>query len=117
MPTDKMWADMITTPKQGSAYRGNRSFMMNCDMDLPDKMIGGPGQTIERDSITGLSNVARQMPFLSDSKVTRVSHHTSMTSAQECVGSTRLLRPYWDKDGWHDVMTSAAKRVSKRLLS
>ena len=115
--TYKMWADMNNKPKQGSAFCINHSFMMNCDVELLDETIGGPDQTVEGDSIAGLSSVAHQMPFQFDSKVMGSSHHTLMTSAQECVGCMRLSRPYGDKNSWHDVMMSDAERVSKRLLS
>ncbi len=37
-PTTAMWADISTKPKQGSAFRLDRSEMMNCPVDLPDSI-------------------------------------------------------------------------------
>eukprot|EP00804_Cyclotella_cryptica_P002489 CCRYP_018085-RG/>CCRYP_018085-RG protein AED:0.29 eAED:0.29 QI:0/-1/0/1/-1/1/1/0/626 len=33
-PTETMWADMNTKPKQGRGFRVDRSYMMNCPVDL-----------------------------------------------------------------------------------
>eukprot|EP00804_Cyclotella_cryptica_P023105 CCRYP_000347-RE/>CCRYP_000347-RE protein AED:0.29 eAED:0.21 QI:0/-1/0/1/-1/0/1/0/371 len=33
-PTETMWADMNTKPKQGKAFRVDRSYMMNCPVEL-----------------------------------------------------------------------------------
>lgn len=38
-PTDEMWIDMHTKPKQGTPFRKDRSFMMNCPLDLPDETL------------------------------------------------------------------------------
>eukprot|EP00804_Cyclotella_cryptica_P006220 CCRYP_015294-RA/>CCRYP_015294-RA protein AED:0.63 eAED:0.63 QI:0/-1/0/1/-1/1/1/0/113 len=34
IPTNKMWVDINTKPKQGLGFRINRSELMNCDVDL-----------------------------------------------------------------------------------
>ena len=35
MPTDQMWIDVYTKPKQGRPFRVDRSEMMGCPVDLP----------------------------------------------------------------------------------
>lgn len=40
IPTEKMWADMNTKPKQGLPFRVDRSQMMNCEVDLDDAHDG-----------------------------------------------------------------------------
>jgi hypothetical protein len=37
MPTDKMWCDMLTKPKQGRGFRVDRSQIMNCEEDYDDE--------------------------------------------------------------------------------
>ncbi len=36
-PTDKMWSDVLTKPKQGKGFRQDRSVLMNCDEDYNDE--------------------------------------------------------------------------------
>ena len=36
-PTEEMWIDMQTKPKQGLPYRRDRSMLMNCPLDIPDE--------------------------------------------------------------------------------
>jgi hypothetical protein len=36
-PTDKMWSDVLTKPKQGAAFRQDRSMLMNCDTEYDDE--------------------------------------------------------------------------------
>ncbi len=36
-PTNEMWSDILTKPKQGAAFRRDRSMLMNCDEDYDDK--------------------------------------------------------------------------------
>jgi hypothetical protein len=35
-PTDQMWSDVLTKPKQGAAYRKDRAMLMNCDAEYDD---------------------------------------------------------------------------------
>lgn len=32
-PTDSMWSDMLTKPKQGAGFCQDRAMLMNCDVD------------------------------------------------------------------------------------
>ena len=36
-PTDKMWSDVLTKPKQGKGFRQDRSMLMNCEEDYDDE--------------------------------------------------------------------------------
>ena len=36
-PTDQMWSDMLTKPKQGKGFRVDRSWLMGCDEDYNDE--------------------------------------------------------------------------------
>ncbi len=36
-PTDKMWSDVLTKPKQGAGFRQDRAMLMNCGMDYDDE--------------------------------------------------------------------------------
>jgi hypothetical protein len=36
-PTDKMWSDVLTKPKQGKGFRVDRSWLMSCDEDYDDE--------------------------------------------------------------------------------
>lgn len=38
-PTTEMWIDINTKPKQGRPFRVDRSFIMNCPIDLPDETL------------------------------------------------------------------------------
>jgi hypothetical protein len=35
-PTDRMWSDVLTKPKQGAGFRKDRSMLMNCDLEYDD---------------------------------------------------------------------------------
>ena len=35
MPTEHMWIDVNTKPKEGRPFRVDRGMMMNCPVDLP----------------------------------------------------------------------------------
>eukprot|EP00804_Cyclotella_cryptica_P015947 CCRYP_019194-RD/>CCRYP_019194-RD protein AED:0.15 eAED:0.15 QI:0/-1/0/1/-1/1/1/0/395 len=36
-PTEKMWSDILTKPKQGAGFRRDRSYLMNVDEDYDDE--------------------------------------------------------------------------------
>lgn len=40
-PTDEMWINVNTKPKIGRPYRVDRSLIMNCPVDIPDKTLEG----------------------------------------------------------------------------
>ena len=39
-PTEEMWIDVNTKPKQGTPFRVDRSHMMNCPLTWPDETLG-----------------------------------------------------------------------------
>ena len=74
-PTEGMWADILTKPLQGKAFRLMRSKLMNCEEDYfeneePEK-----------------NKHARQKPV-----VGRVSRAGSTQPLQECVGRSAISR-------------------------
>ena len=42
MPTDKMWINVNTKPKQGRLFMVDRSEMMGCSTDLPTSISSMP---------------------------------------------------------------------------
>jgi len=74
-PTEEMWADVMTKPLQGTAFRVMRAELMNCDIiyeDPPeeDKLGSGPA----------LKTVSWKTDIASYSK-----------APQECVGQNKNL--------------------------
>ena len=39
MPTEQMWINMNTKPKQGTPFQVNRSIMVNCPVNHPDETL------------------------------------------------------------------------------
>ena len=107
IPTEHMWADMNTKPKQGIGYQTDRSLMMNCDVDLPVDPIN------EEDGGKLMTASRRRWPYPEDGRRSTVTPRVSWESVQECVGSTRHLG---DQSGWLRV-TSGLWCDSKRLFS
>eukprot|EP00804_Cyclotella_cryptica_P016675 CCRYP_001993-RA/>CCRYP_001993-RA protein AED:0.60 eAED:0.37 QI:0/-1/0/1/-1/0/1/0/214 len=112
-PTKTMWADMNTKPKQGRAFRVDRSKMMNCPEELDTSNEEGNEDEMRMISEEKRNENAPNQP----TGETHVTHntkarHVTWESSQECVGSGRKLggRRTWD------VMTSALSRASKRLM-
>ncbi|KAL7464347.1 hypothetical protein ACHAXS_004676 [Conticribra weissflogii] len=64
-PTEQMWADVLTKPKQGQAFREFRSKIMNVPIDIPIDGLDGPLKPTPR---------------------TRKHWTKPNVSAQECVG-------------------------------
>ena len=45
-PTEQMWIDVNTKPKQGTPYRVDRSEIMNCPVEIPDETLSGTRRSI-----------------------------------------------------------------------
>ena len=67
--TDDMWIDSHTKPKQGTPFRLDRSYVMNCPLVVPDETLDKPLEAI----------------YSSKPKAEQ--------RLQECVGSPRKMRP------------------------
>ena len=67
--TNDMWIDSHTKPKQGTPFRLDRSYVMNCPLVIPDETLNAP--------IKAISN----------------SKPMAEQRLQECVGKY----PVWDK--------------------
>ena len=73
-PTEGMWADILTKPLHGKAFRVMRSNLMNCDENYFENEEAG------------------RQPTKGKQVIGRVSKHGSTQSLQECVGRPATLR-------------------------
>jgi hypothetical protein len=73
-----MWADILTKPLQGKAFRLMRSKLMNCEEDYFEN---------EEPEKNKQNKLARQKPV-----VGRVSRAGSTQPLQECVGRSAISR-------------------------
>ena len=115
IPTNKMWADMNTKPKQGGPFRKDRSLMMNCD----EILRGEHEVTTDMDAQTA-SHI--QMPHpkhyrdvstvVQTQAQPRTTPRISWSDAKECVGSAQHLGTRSSP-----LMMPALCGASKRLLS
>ena len=100
VPTDKMWADMNTKPKQGLAYRTDRSYMMNCDVDLGEEQekVEEVGEDLlEVNAVNVKHRQLEAPPHPVEHSVIRTSPasdterpRVSWAGTQECVGDAKL---------------------------
>ena len=81
-PTEKMWADVMTKPLQGTAFRVMRAELMNCDINYED-----PPEDDNLGSIPALKTVSWKKDIASYSK-----------APQECVGQNVKLLPGRETD-------------------
>jgi len=81
-PTEEMWADVMTKPLQGTAFRVMRAELMNCDINCED-----PPEEDELGSSPALKTVSWKKDIASYSK-----------APQECVGQNENLLPGWETD-------------------
>jgi hypothetical protein len=112
-PTETMWADMNTKPKQGRPFRIDRSYMMNCPLDLGEgsekKNHGAEAMKSRVTKNESHENVPTERSHVPhDTK----PKHVTWASSQECVGSGRKLggRKTWD------ALTSVLNRTPRRLM-
>ena len=85
-PEERMWADVLTKPKQGTAYREDRAILMNCPVNYVDKDI--------HEDIEHLEGVLKpeQVRWTKPSKLSKripVKARLHKPSLQECVGKLR----------------------------
>jgi hypothetical protein len=85
-PAEEMWADVLTKPLQGMAFRSMRAQLMNCAINYEDEEEKTP---------------PRLMPVRGSKLVTwKDTKHQSLQAPQECVGLNRqkhLPRPTTDR--------------------
>ena len=107
-PTETMWADMNTKPKLGSAFRIDRSHMMNCEEDYTETELCPEDRSqASQHSILEVSPI----PHDTTQKGIHQSQKVSWGRSQECVGNGRKLGGH---SSW-DILTSALARVSKKV--
>ena len=81
-PTEELWADVMTKPLQGTAFRVMRAELMNCDINCED-----PPEDDNLGSIPALKTVSWKKDITSYSK-----------APQECVGQNAKLLPGRETD-------------------
>jgi len=81
-PTEEMWADVMTKPLQGTAFRVTRAELMICDINYED-----PLKSDELGSIPALKTVSWKKDIASYSK-----------APQKCVGQNENLLPGQEAD-------------------
>ena len=74
-PTEEMWADIMTKPLQGTAFRLMRAELMNCDVNYED-----PPEEEESGPVTSPKTVSWKSVV-----------STTFKTPQECVGQNRNL--------------------------
>jgi hypothetical protein len=74
-PAKKMWADIMTKPLQGTAFRVMRAEVMNCDVNYED-----PPEEEESESVLSPKTVSWKSIV-----------STTFKTPQECVGQNRNL--------------------------
>ncbi len=79
-PTGEMWADVLTKPLQGMAFRTMQAKLMNCAVDYKDEEIGSKsGSTTKLLPTRGILKNPSKAP-------------------QECVGNNGLTKARWATD-------------------
>ena len=99
-PTEEMWADVLTKPLQGRAYRVMRSKLMNCPVDYVDECnkkvwfadITGVGAATKNTKITGVQN-KQQQQSKSEQKTLKQRKQGSPVQRRSVLGKSRLGAP------------------------
>ena len=79
-PTDRMWADVLTKPLQGRAFREMRAVLMGCPVDYDDEVAGREKRVRFESDVADRSKPA---------KMIAPPRATPTASSQECVGVGR----------------------------
>jgi len=85
-PTEEMWADVLTKPLQGRAFRLMRSKLMNCSVDYEDQEVSEEKSPKVAVANKGIAKSNKPSPVTG-----RVSCRAPTQTLQECVGKPRLL--------------------------
>ena len=95
-PTEVMWADILTKPLQGKAFREMRAILMNCPSDYIDELDA----RLQQRGIAKSEGVDPKKAGAKRQKapVKRERMHRSDRCAQECVGQVLrdTKRVSWD---------------------
>jgi hypothetical protein len=81
-PTEELWADVMTKPLQGTAFRVMHAELMNCDINYEE-----PPEEDELGSSPALKSVSWKKDITSYSN-----------APQECVGQNENLLRGWETD-------------------
>jgi hypothetical protein len=96
-PTEQMWADIMTKPLQGTAFRVMRAELMNCDVNYEDPVEEEPTQPIcSPKTVSWKKEVAS--PFKTPQEC--VGHNGNQQQSTDRqrrrnLGIARILAPTW----------------------
>jgi hypothetical protein len=86
-PTKEMWADVLTKPLQGRAFRLMRSKLMNCIVDYEDREVSKENSP----KVAAVANKGNAKSSKPRPVTGRVSCRAPTQTLQECVGKPQLL--------------------------
>jgi hypothetical protein len=104
-PTEEMWADMNTKPRQGKSWCLFRSKLMGIDIDYNDDLEGQRREERDRK----LKEEQERLEKLASSSKTAKTKTMRMASPQECVGE------HANKENVMPRGTSSARRKNTSL--
>ena len=97
-PTEEMWADIMTKPLQGAAFRVMRAELMNCNVNYED-----PPEKEESGLVAGPKTVSCKSVI-----------STAFKTPQECVGQNRNLGTVRRGDTrWHHTVSNGSCVVAQ----
>ena len=107
-PTEEMWADIMTKPLQGMAFRTMRAELMNCPVNYEE-----PEETVEENGFP--ISAAKTVTWKSDVR-------TTFKTPQECVGQNgnRKGKPVMDRrlrNSCHESKVTRGTVGEARLVS
>jgi hypothetical protein len=100
-PTEEMWADVMTKPLQGTAFRTMRAELMNCPVNYED-----PAE--DDDATDGSISSAKTVTWKNEIA-------TSFKAPQECVERNRNIKVKRGTDGQTRRRTYPAQEVRRTL--
>ena len=112
-PTERMWADVLTKPKQGKPYRIFRSHLMNVEEDYDETGLASQQDNKEEPRTEQPKTIPKSI--LRNKKTIQAS--TSKLVLQECVGTNGKSRVrQWNLHQPIKIANdrNARKRVNRR---
>jgi hypothetical protein len=95
-PTDKMWSDVLTKPKQGKGFRLDRSWLMNCEEDYDDekerlrthpKLLPIKEGPVDAATVTGTIEARNHDPAV---------HRRSVLGGEQKSAGKKMQKVMWD---------------------
>ena len=113
-PSENMWSDMLTKPKQGAGFRRDRSYLMNVPEDYDDDVerLRSPMEVLGRPEVFSEGSRSTMKTMASEITSMPRTHCRSVLRGDCITGRSILRRPR--HDGKHEHMQSRT-RWSKML--